>query len=1417
MFCATRTSARATIITLLLVLTLTFTACQRGPTPTVEPTPAFLATATTQATDETPAYQNPALPIADRVDDLLSRMTLAEKVGQMTQVEKNSIEPQDITDLFIGSLLSGGGGYPTPNSADSWLEMVNQFQERALQTRLRIPLIYGVDAVHGHNNVEGATIFPHNVGLGATRDAGLVEHIGRATAREVSATGVHWNFAPVVAVPQDIRWGRTYEAYGEDTDLVGELGAAYVRGLQGANLDDPASVLATPKHYVGDGGTAWGTSAQYQIDQGDTQVDEATLRAVHLPPYRAAIEAGARSIMVSFSSWNGIKMHAQKYLLTDVLKGELGFDGFLISDWQAIDQIPGDYRSDVVTAINAGLDMIMVPYDYKRFNSTLTEAVEKGDVPMTRIDDAVRRILTVKFELGLFEQPVRSGDFSRVGSPEHRELAREAVRKSLVLLKNDNETLPIARDAPVVFVGGMAADDVGIQSGGWTIEWQGQAGNITPGTTILEGIEATLAPNSGVQYNRFGKFDNVVDDNGDPLIADVGVAVVGERPYAEGVGDSRDLSLSRGDLSVIERMRERSEKLVVILISGRPMIITDILDDADAVVAAWLPGTEGQGVADVLFGDYPFTGKLPYTWPRTADQLPFDFADLPAEGCSAPLFPYGYGLDAGQSGPLELPDCGSRAAETAAPSEATRVDVVDDFESGELPAGQLEYVTVGFLTWSDGSPVSIETVQVDETDESALPGQEGKNTVLQLNTDIKSSGWAGFSHAFANATLDEWVSQDWSSYEGLAVWVYGNGTGGTIFVDILDNRNPDSVGDDAERWTYDFIDDFEGWQYIQMPFEEFRRKEIGNGAPNDGLQLTEVHGYGIGAFGSAPMGQQNNYVDNVVLYGQAPERPIEVSFAEAQYGLRETGRATVRVKLNKKSEEAVTVDYAVAEGLATPDRDYEAVSGTLTFAPGETEQSFKFNAIDDDKAEGQEEVLLVLSNPAGAVLGFQRRAVVTIRDDENPDPSLIFDFDEAPPFVATGGVNLSVEEVAADAENVLPGQEGFENVMAVAYDTNDAGASFGQVFAEPQDWSYHQGLSFWDYGSNSGDTFILELYDNQKTTTADVAPEDWVLIWSDEFDDPAGTPANPSIWQPEIGDGTLNGIPGWGNNELEYYTASPENAATDGEGHLAITARQVNPETSDQVVCWYGPCEYTSARLVTWERAELAFGRVETRIKLPVGQGLWSAFWMLGTNLAEVGWPQSGEVDIVENLGKEPATVHGTIHGPGYSGGNGVGTEYDLPAGAGVQEFHTYAIEWTPDQIRWLVDDVNYLTVTPDDIPAGTEWVYNHPFFLILNLAVGGNWPGNPDETTGFPQRLLVDYVRVYGAPNASDRFEASFTDDFEGWRQIRLPFARFTRSATQPAGAPKDGLGLTEVWGYRFRVPENSAGSFFMDQIRFE
>ncbi|MFG6192552.1 glycoside hydrolase family 3 N-terminal domain-containing protein [Nonomuraea sp. JJY05] len=609
-------------------------------------------------------YQDPSLPVPTRVADLMSRMSLDEKLGQMTQAERGSVSNSDITTYRLGSVLSGGGSAPSPNTAASWADMYDGFQNAALATPLGIPLLYGADAVHGHNNVVGATIFPHNIGLGATRDPALVQRIGRAVAEEVSGTGVDWDFAPCLCVARNDRWGRTYESFGETPELPSSM-ATIVTGLQGATLNGPASVLATAKHYVGDGGTTGG------VDQGDTQLSEADLRAIHLPPFRAAVERGVGSVMISFSSWNGARLHGHQYLITTVLKGELGFSGFVVSDWNGVDQIdgaPGTSALDVRTAVNAGIDMVMVPTAWRQFIDLLRAEVQAGRVTTARVDDAVRRILTKKFELGLFEKPLTDRSYtSTVGSAAHRALAREAVAKSQVVLKNAGNVLPLARSGKI-FVAGRSADNIGHQSGGWTITWQGSSGNITPGTTILQGIRNSAGSGTTVTYSQ--------DGTGIDSSYRVAVAVVGETPYAEGQGDrTGSLGLDAADLNTIANLRASGVPVVVVLVSGRPLDIASQLSGWNALVAAWLPGTEGQGVADVLFGTVQPTGKLPVTWMSSASQQPINSGDG-----KTPLFPYGFGLGyaQGDSTPPTAPGTPTASAVTSSSATLTWAASSDD-------------------------------------------------------------------------------------------------------------------------------------------------------------------------------------------------------------------------------------------------------------------------------------------------------------------------------------------------------------------------------------------------------------------------------------------------------------------------------------------------------------------------------------------------------------------------------------------------------------------------------------------------------------------------------------------------------------------------------------------------------------------
>ncbi|WP_299036627.1 glycoside hydrolase family 3 N-terminal domain-containing protein [uncultured Pseudokineococcus sp.] len=597
-------------------------------------------------------YLDAALPTQERVDDLVGRMTLAEKVGQMAQAERLGLaSSEQIAELGLGSVLSGGGSVPADNTPAGWADMVDGFQRQALSTRLQVPLVYGVDAVHGHNNVVGATLFPHNIGLGASRDPELVREIGRVTAREVRATGIPWTFAPCLCVTRDERWGRGYESFSEDPALVERFAAPAVQGLQGDDPSDitaPDEVLATAKHWVGDGGTDYDPSlagSGYPIDQGITRVRSLEeLRRLHVEPYVPAIDAGVGTLMPSYSAvqvGDGpvVRMHEHEELNVDLLKGELGFDGFLISDWEAVDKLPGGtYAEKVERSLVGGLDMVMAPYNFDDFIAAATDAVESGRLPVARVDDAVTRILTEKVDAGLFEQPfaVRSG-IEDVGSPEHREVARRAAAQSQVLLANgpaEDPVLPLAPEGRV-YVAGSSADDLGRQLGGWSISWQGGSGATTEGTTIAEGIRA-VAPAADVVVSP--------DASADLAGADVGVVVVGERPYAEGQGDVGNngftLEVTAADRAVVQRVCSAVEDCVVLLATGRPLVLGDVLEGADAVVATWLPGTEGAGVADVLFGERPFTGRLPVTWPASADQVPVNQGDALYD----PAFPYGWGL-----------------------------------------------------------------------------------------------------------------------------------------------------------------------------------------------------------------------------------------------------------------------------------------------------------------------------------------------------------------------------------------------------------------------------------------------------------------------------------------------------------------------------------------------------------------------------------------------------------------------------------------------------------------------------------------------------------------------------------------------------------------------------------------------------
>ena len=582
-----------------------------------------------------------------RIAQLLDSMTLQEKVGQVVQAEIKHARPRDMREYHLGSVLNGGGSWPNGDALAApgeWVALADAYHRASVDRtggRAGIPVIWGTDAVHGHNNLVGAALFPHNIGLGAANNVELVERIGTVTARETAATGIDWVFAPTLAVARDDRWGRTCESYSEDPVVVARLGAALVRGLQGATPGErfaPGRVIATAKHFIGDGGTLNG------IDRGDAPTDERTLREVHSQGYGTALTEGAQTVMASFSSWRGYKMHGNRYLLTTVLKGRMGFDGFVIGDWNGHGQLPGCEDDSCATAINAGIDMIMVPEDWRPFIANTLKQVRSGVIQESRIYDAVSRILRVKLRAGLFEKSDRAlVPLDWVGHADNRDLARQAARESLVLLKNDAGLLPLDNRAHVL-VAGHAAADFAAQTGGWTITWQGTGNDPSryPGaTTILQGIrDAVDAAGGELTY------DPEVRSS---VKAAAAVVVFGETPYAVSEGDRDHLDYHRYNdqpLKTLARLSKLGIPTVAVFLSGRPMVVNRELAQSNAFIAAWLPGSEGAAVADLLFADpdgkprYQFTGRLSFSWPRDAAQVRLNRDD----DIYFPLFPVGYGL-----------------------------------------------------------------------------------------------------------------------------------------------------------------------------------------------------------------------------------------------------------------------------------------------------------------------------------------------------------------------------------------------------------------------------------------------------------------------------------------------------------------------------------------------------------------------------------------------------------------------------------------------------------------------------------------------------------------------------------------------------------------------------------------------------
>ncbi len=595
-------------------------------------------------------YKDASYSVEERVADLMTYMTLEEKAAQMVMAERNvksgGIAPVQLAGYPLGCILSGGGSAPdSGNTSEDWANMINAYQQAAVEnTRLGIPVLYGVDAVHGNSNVYGVTIYPHNVGIGATGDLELAERIGALTAEDVRATGANWIFAPTLGNPQNVTWGRSYECFSEDAAVVAQFGAAYVKGIQGVlSAEDYLSsskALATAKHFIGEGYTMSGMN-QGNVNMSAEEFDE-LLDSGLIEPYKAAIENGVKTVMVSYNSVDGLKCHGNKHLVTDVLRGELGFEGIVVGDYNGIQQISTDnntFEEQLLVAIDAGIDVTMEPFMWKEIIELIVGYVEDGKLSEERVDKSVERILTAKFELGLFEDPYANEELlAQTGSDKSREVAREAVRKSLVLLKNDvmddgQTIMEAVKDYDNIFVAGRGADDMGMQCGGWTISWQGQNGDCTEGTTILEGIKEVAGDAKTITYSE--------DGSELPADAKAAIVVLSERPYAESDGDAtyNSLTFMKSQWQVIDTIREQNPDIPVIalFVTGRTLTIADYIDKVDGIVCAWLPGTEGAGIADVMFGDYDFTGKLAYTWFWHGE----DIKDRDAEGV---LFEAGYGL-----------------------------------------------------------------------------------------------------------------------------------------------------------------------------------------------------------------------------------------------------------------------------------------------------------------------------------------------------------------------------------------------------------------------------------------------------------------------------------------------------------------------------------------------------------------------------------------------------------------------------------------------------------------------------------------------------------------------------------------------------------------------------------------------------
>ena len=676
-------------------------------------------------------------PIGDMayVEEVLSKMTLGEKVGQTIMADLDFIKPSDLKRYPIGGILNGGNTSPNGNqraSTNEWKQLAQDFYDESMNSGAAIPILWGTDAVHGHSNVFGATIFPHNIGLGASGNEKLLEDIGAAVAEEVLATGLYWTFAPTVTVPQDYRWGRTYEGYSESPELVSRLGEAFIYGLQGRGDQflGPNKIIGTAKHFLGDGGTYLG------VDQGDTKVSENILKDIHGTPYYSALDACIQTVMASFNSWNGSKVHGNEYLLTEVLKNQMGFDGFVVGDWNGHGQIPGCSNGSCPESLIAGVDMYMVPENWKDlYRNTLRQA-ENGDIPIERLDDAVRRILIVKERLGLFEGKKPSNSpFSEVGLQHNRDISRQAVRESLVLLKNNENVLPIKQGKKVLVIG-PDADSLRTQTGGWTLDWQGtnnQNKDFPNSVTFLDALKEEVGAEN-VTHVQFLNSVNAED-------YDVAIVAYGEQPYAEGVGDRSNLNFSsKRHIAFLELLAENKIPTVSLFFTGRPLWVTKEINLSDAFVVAWLPGTESRGMTDVLVnGDktnYDFTGKLPFSWPKNTYQANLNYYDATSD----PLFAYGYGLTYEDNVSVPNLDEGEINANEQLPKIELLKGTISENFIGYIQESNLQQVQISSnKVSSQNNIVKVDLIDVNKQDDTLklkITESDHLNSFLLLSKEI---------------------------------------------------------------------------------------------------------------------------------------------------------------------------------------------------------------------------------------------------------------------------------------------------------------------------------------------------------------------------------------------------------------------------------------------------------------------------------------------------------------------------------------------------------------------------------------------------------------------------------------------------------------------------------------------------------